>query len=53
LETLVDRAISANQQTINKLGKNAFGTLMGIVMKKARGKADPNLVSKLLKERLG
>lgn len=53
LETLVDRAIAANQQSINKLGKNAFGMLMGVVMKEARGKADPNLVGKLLKKRLG
>ncbi|HUT16977.1 MAG TPA: hypothetical protein VMW84_01615, partial [Acidobacteriota bacterium] len=33
-------------------GKNAFGKLMGIVMKEVRGKADPELVSKLLRERL-
>jgi len=52
LETFVDRAIAANRQTVEKLGKNAFGMLMGIVMKEVRGKADPELVSKLLKERL-
>jgi Asp-tRNA(Asn)/Glu-tRNA(Gln) amidotransferase B subunit len=37
---------------VDKLGKNAFGMLMGLVMKEVRGKADPELVSKLLKERL-
>jgi glutamyl-tRNA(Gln) amidotransferase subunit E len=52
LETLVDRAIAANRQAVEKLGKNAFGMLMGMVMKEVRGKADPELVSKLLKERL-
>jgi Asp-tRNA(Asn)/Glu-tRNA(Gln) amidotransferase B subunit len=52
LETLVDQLISANRQSVNKLGKNAFGTLMGIVMKEVRGKADPELVSKLLRDRL-
>jgi glutamyl-tRNA(Gln) amidotransferase subunit E len=52
LEALVDRAIAANRQSVDKLGKNAFGLLMGIVMKEVRGKADPELVSKLLKERL-
>jgi glutamyl-tRNA(Gln) amidotransferase subunit E len=52
LETLVDRAIAANRQAVEKLGKNAFGVLMGVVMKEVRGKADPELVSKLLKERL-
>jgi glutamyl-tRNA(Gln) amidotransferase subunit E len=52
LETLVDRVISANRQSVDRLGKNAFGMLMGIVMKEVRGKADPELVSKLLRERL-
>jgi len=52
LEALVDRAIAANRQSGDKLGKNAFGLLMGIVMKEVRGRADPELVSKLLKERL-
>jgi glutamyl-tRNA(Gln) amidotransferase subunit E len=52
LETLVDRAIAANRQAVEKLGKGAFGMLMGMVMKEVRGKADPKLVSKLLKERL-
>jgi glutamyl-tRNA(Gln) amidotransferase subunit E len=52
LETLVDRVISANRQSVDQMGKKAFGMLMGIVMKEVRGKADPGLVSKLLKERL-
>ncbi len=52
LETLVDQVISANRQSIDRLGKKAFGMLMGIVMKEVRGKADPKLVSKLLRERL-
>jgi glutamyl-tRNA(Gln) amidotransferase subunit E len=52
LETLVDRVISANRQSVDRLGKNAFGMLMGIVMKEVRGKANPELVSKLLREKL-
>jgi len=52
LEALVDGAIAANRQSVDRLGKKAFGMLMGIVMKEVRGKADPELVSKLLKERL-
>jgi glutamyl-tRNA(Gln) amidotransferase subunit E len=52
LETLVDQVISANRQSVDRLGKNAFGMLMGIVMKEVRGKADPELVGKLLRERL-
>ena len=52
LAVLVDRAVAANRQAVDKLGKNAFGMLMGMVMKEVRGKADPELVGKLLKERL-
>jgi glutamyl-tRNA(Gln) amidotransferase subunit E len=52
LEALIDRVIAANKQSVEKLGKNAFGTLMGAVMKEVRGKADPDLVGKLLRERL-
>jgi glutamyl-tRNA(Gln) amidotransferase subunit E len=52
LERLIDRLISENKPSVDRLGKNAFGMLMGIVMKEVKGKADPELVSKLLKERL-
>jgi len=52
LERLIDCVISENKQSVDRLGKNAFGMLMGIVMKEVRGKADPELVSKLLRERL-
>jgi glutamyl-tRNA(Gln) amidotransferase subunit E len=52
LERLIDRVIVANRQSVDRLGKNTFGMLMGIVMKEVRGKADPELVGKLLRERL-
>jgi glutamyl-tRNA(Gln) amidotransferase subunit E len=52
LEDLVDKIISSNKSTIEKMGQNAFGMLMGAAMKEARGKANPEIVSKLLKERL-
>ena len=52
LERLIDRVISENRQSVDRLGKNGFGMLMVIVMKEIRGKADPELVSKLLRERL-
>jgi glutamyl-tRNA(Gln) amidotransferase subunit E len=52
LELLVDRVIAENRQAVEKLGKNAFGMLMGMVMKEVRGKANSELVSMLLKERL-
>jgi glutamyl-tRNA(Gln) amidotransferase subunit E len=52
LAVIVDRVVAANRQAVAKLGKNAFGMLMGLVMKEVRGKAEPELVSRLLKERL-
>jgi glutamyl-tRNA(Gln) amidotransferase subunit E len=52
LTPIIDRVIAANKAQIEKLGKNAFGMLMGAVMKEVRGKANPELVGKLLRERL-
>ena len=52
LAPIIDRVIAANKAQIEKLGKNAFGMLMGVVMKEVRGKANPELVGKLLRERL-
>jgi glutamyl-tRNA(Gln) amidotransferase subunit E len=52
LAPIVDRIIAANKQSVDKLGKNAYGMLMGAVMKEVRGKANPELVAKLLRERL-
>jgi glutamyl-tRNA(Gln) amidotransferase subunit E len=52
LMVIINRAIAANRQAVDKLGKNAFGMLMGLVMKEVRGKADPARVSGLLKEHL-
>jgi glutamyl-tRNA(Gln) amidotransferase subunit E len=49
---LVDQAIAENRQLVDSTGKKAFGMLMGIVMKEVRGKADPALVSELLREKL-
>jgi len=52
LSPIIDRVITVNNVLIDKLGKNAFGLIMGATMKEVRGKANPELVSKLLKERL-
>ena len=49
---VIDRVLAANKQQVDKLGKGAFGMLMGSVMKEVRGKANPELVAKLLRERL-
>ncbi len=52
VENLLDRVIAQNKQSVEKLGANAFGLIMGLIMKEARGRTDPAIVSKLLKERL-
>lgn len=52
LEPVIDRIIAANKTQIEKLGKNAFGMLMGAAMKEVRGKANPELVNKLLRQKL-
>ena len=52
LAKLVDSVILENKSLVDKLGGKAFGMLMGIVMKEVRGKADPGLVSALLREQL-
>ena len=49
---IIDRVISGNKASVDKLGKNCFGMLMGATMKEVRGKANPELVGKLLRERL-
>jgi Asp-tRNA(Asn)/Glu-tRNA(Gln) amidotransferase B subunit len=50
LAPIIDRIVAANKPQIEKLGKNAYGVLMGAAMKEVRGKANPELVAKLLKE---
>ncbi len=52
LVPIIDRVLEANKQSVDKLGKNAFGMLMSVVMREVRGKANPELVGKLLRERL-
>jgi glutamyl-tRNA(Gln) amidotransferase subunit E len=52
LERTIDRVISENKQLVNQEGKKAFGMLMGLVMKEVRGKADPQVVSALLRKRM-
>ncbi|KKK61178.1 hypothetical protein LCGC14_3016930, partial [marine sediment metagenome] len=59
LETWVDEAIAANPQAAEdakaggKKRKKAFGFLMGQVMQKSRGAADPQRVQSILAGKLG
>jgi glutamyl-tRNA(Gln) amidotransferase subunit E len=52
LEELVDDVIEKNSEFIELRGKGAFGPLMGIIMKKARGRVKAQLISGILKKRL-
>jgi glutamyl-tRNA(Gln) amidotransferase subunit E len=53
LMKVIDRIAVSNTQLIQKLGNNAFGMIMGMVMKEVRGKASPDVVSALIRKRLG
>lgn len=52
LEDLVDDIIEKNSEFIELRGKGAIGPLMGIIMKKARGRVRAKLVNETLKSRL-
>jgi glutamyl-tRNA(Gln) amidotransferase subunit E len=52
LVPVVNRIIATNKDQIDRLGKNAFGFLMGIVMTEVRGRCNAQLVNKMLKDRL-
>ena len=56
LAAVVEKVIAANPQSVEdyKAGKEkAIGFLVGQVMKETKGQANPGLVNKLLKEKLG
>ncbi len=52
LEELVDEVIKKNSEFIEQREKVAFGPLMGIIMKKARGRVKAEVVNEILKKRL-
>ncbi|MDG6223638.1 MAG: Glu-tRNA(Gln) amidotransferase subunit GatE [Candidatus Bathyarchaeota archaeon] len=52
LEALVDDVIEKNSEFIEHKGAGAAGALMGIVMKKARGRVKPKEVNEILKDKL-
>jgi glutamyl-tRNA(Gln) amidotransferase subunit E len=52
LAAIIDHVIAANKAAVDKFDKNHFGVLMSATMKEVRGKAKPELVGKLLRERL-
>ncbi|NWF87621.1 Glu-tRNA(Gln) amidotransferase subunit GatE [Candidatus Bathyarchaeota archaeon] len=52
VKTIVEKVITENKGLIQERRENSFGVLMGIIMKSSRGKINPALASKILKERL-
>jgi glutamyl-tRNA(Gln) amidotransferase subunit E len=52
VEKIIGEIISSNRKMIDERGTGAMGPLMGMAMKKLKGKADGKLVNKLLKDKL-
>lgn len=52
LEKIIDDQLRENEQLVKQKGINAFGALMGSVMKKTRGRVKAEIVSNMLKEKL-
>lgn len=49
---IIDQVITKNKKIIKTNGKKSFSLLMGSVMRKVRGKADPALVARILKKKI-
>jgi len=52
LGKIIDGIIAKNKDLIEKIGAKAFGTVMGMVMKEVRGRANAETVSELIRQRL-
>jgi glutamyl-tRNA(Gln) amidotransferase subunit E len=52
LEPIIDRTIEKNKRLVDEKGQAAFSSIMGAVMSEVRGRADPKLVTDLVKKRL-
>lgn len=52
VEAIIDDLIISNSDIIKERGMAAMGSLMGMAMKKLKGKADGKLVNGLIKEKL-
>ena len=49
---IIDDLLVENKQLVKERGKAAFGMLMGLVMRKVRGRANAELVNKVLRRKL-
>jgi glutamyl-tRNA(Gln) amidotransferase subunit E len=52
LERIIDDLIERNKSLVEERGKGAFGALMAMIMKKVRGRAKAEMVSRILRKRL-
>jgi glutamyl-tRNA(Gln) amidotransferase subunit E len=52
IREIIDNILAENRQLVKERGKAAFGPIMGLVMRKVRGKANAELVNKILKQKL-
>jgi glutamyl-tRNA(Gln) amidotransferase subunit E len=52
LESTIENILQENKSLVEKSGREAFGALMGLTMKKVRGRADAELVAKVLRKKL-
>jgi len=52
LEKIIDCVIKANRELFEERKANALGSLMGIIMKQVRGRANVTLVKELLRKKL-
>jgi glutamyl-tRNA(Gln) amidotransferase subunit E len=52
LEAMIDDLIKENENLVKERRTDAFGSLMGMIMKKVRGRVKAELVSEVLKKRL-
>jgi Asp-tRNA(Asn)/Glu-tRNA(Gln) amidotransferase B subunit len=56
LAPVVDAVLAENADAVGRYkagNANVFGALVGLVMKKSKGQANPKLVTDLLKQKLG
>lgn len=49
---IIDDLLVKNERLVKERGKAAFGELMGLVMRKVRGRANAELVNKVLRRKL-
>jgi len=52
LEPILERIIEKNKRLLDEKGQAAFSSIMGAVMSEVRGRADPKLVTEIVKRRL-